>query len=194
MGSNQTSESIARYYVNQFVTIYSPDIQGNVLEIGRSVYSDQFKSQAQSYQCLDIEAYDDVDIVADIQDMKHVQDNSFDSILCTQVLEHVKNPFLAVAELHRVLKPGGKLFLTVPFLNNIHMEPHDYWRFTEFSIAHLLSEFAKVEIFKYGNTANYILATLGISATELDEDILLQDVDDDQFYIIVGAIARKCDL
>src|SRR5690606_2282864 len=132
------------YYVNQFVATYAHNIQGDVLEIGRSVYSDQFAANVRSYTCLDIEAFEDVDIVADIQDMKHVQDNAFDSILCTQVLEHVKNPFLAVGELHRVLKPGGKLFLTVPFLNNIHMEPHDYWRFTEYSIAHLLSSFADV--------------------------------------------------
>ena len=163
---------------------------GDVLEVGRSVYSDKIAQYARSYHCLDIEPFPDVDIVADIQDMKQVASDSFDSILCTQVLEHVKNPFLAVGELYRILKPGGKLFLTVPFLNNIHMEPHDYWRYTEFSVANLLSEFAQVEIFKYGNTANYLLATLGISATELDEDILLQETGSIAFTSLLERLLR----
>jgi SAM-dependent methyltransferase len=56
--------------------------------------------------------------------------DSFDTILCTEVLEHTQQPFLAMQEFSRVLKPGGYLLLSVPFIYPIHEAPHDYWRFT----------------------------------------------------------------
>ncbi len=188
------SISIARVYVNSFVSSCLKDIKGDVLEVGRSIYSAELVDHATSYKCLDIDCFPDVDIVADIQNMSHVSSNAYNSILCTQVLEHVKNPFKAVSELHRILRPSGKLFLTVPFQNKIHMEPHDYWRFTEFSIAHLLSAFQRVDIFKYGNTVTYILYTLNIKAPDISTEIKLQETSDDRFYIILGAVAQKRDL
>jgi SAM-dependent methyltransferase len=55
---------------------------------------------------------------------------SFDTILCTEVLEHTQQPFIAMQEFFRALKPGGYLLLSVPFIYPIHEAPHDYWRFT----------------------------------------------------------------
>jgi len=54
----------------------------------------------------------------------------FDTILCTEVLEHTQQPFQVMQELARVLKPGGCLLLSTPFIYPIHEAPHDYWRFT----------------------------------------------------------------
>ncbi|MFC1495564.1 methyltransferase domain-containing protein [Thermodesulfobacteriota bacterium] len=187
------SISIARDYVNRFVSSCLKDIKGDVLEVGRSTYNAELVDHATSYTCLDIGTFPDVDIVANIQNMPQVPSNSYDSILCTQVLEHTKNPFRAVSELHRILRPGGKLFLTVPFLNKIHMEPHDYWRFTEFSVAHLLSSFQRVDISKYGNTVNCVFYTLNIKTVDLSEEILQQETCEDRFYIILGAVAKKGD-
>lgn len=62
----------------------------------------------------------------------------FDFILCTQVLEHVKNPFLLAAEAGRCLKPGGLFLLTAPMYWPLHEEPHDYWRFTQHGMKELL--------------------------------------------------------
>jgi SAM-dependent methyltransferase len=67
-----------------------------------------------------------------------VSDNSFDVVLCNQVLEHVFNPDEFLAEIIRVLKPGGKLLLTVPFVWDEHEQPHDYARYTTFGLRHLL--------------------------------------------------------
>ena len=64
--------------------------------------------------------------------------SSIDSIVCTQVLEHLKNAFLAVSEFRRVLKPQGIVLLTVPQVNELHEEPYDYYRYTKFGIIHLL--------------------------------------------------------
>lgn len=61
-------------------------------------------------------------------------DNSFDSVLCNQVLEHVFTPELFVSELNRVLKEGGEVFLTVPFVWDEHEQPYDYARYTSFGL------------------------------------------------------------
>ena len=65
-------------------------------------------------------------------------DNEFDSILTTQVLEHVFTPEIFVAELNRVLKPGGKMLLTVPFVWDEHEEPFDFGRYSSFGLKALL--------------------------------------------------------
>jgi len=88
------------------------------------------------------------DIVGDIHALPF-GDNSIDAILCIAVLEHVKNPFLAMQEMHRVLKPGGLLYLYVPFLYYYHpMKPYyeDYWRFTRDGLGELAKEFTRYEL------------------------------------------------
>ncbi len=57
-------------------------------------------------------------------------DDEFDSALCTEVIEHVEDPFFAVREIQRVLKPGGYLILASGWLSSYHEEPKDYWRFS----------------------------------------------------------------
>ena len=62
----------------------------------------------------------------------------FDSAVCNQVLEHVFNPDDFVREIARVLKPGGALLLTVPFVWNEHEQPYDYARYSSFGLRALL--------------------------------------------------------
>jgi SAM-dependent methyltransferase len=66
------------------------------------------------------------------------ESESFDNVLCTEVLEHVPDPKNFMAEIHRVLKPGAKLILTVPWSARLHHLPHDYHRFTRFGLSALL--------------------------------------------------------
>jgi SAM-dependent methyltransferase len=55
---------------------------------------------------------------------------NYDVVICEQVLEHVPDPALALANLRSLCRPGGKLFVSTPFLVRIHDMPGDYWRFT----------------------------------------------------------------
>jgi SAM-dependent methyltransferase len=70
---------------------------------------------------------------------------SFDTALCTQVLEHVPEPSELLAEINRVLKPGGLLILTAPHTSFLHEEPHDYYRFTKYGL-HYLFETNQFEV------------------------------------------------
>jgi len=68
------------------------------------------------------------------------ENNIYDLILCTQVLEHVKEPDTVLKEFHRVLKPTGTLLLTLPQAYHIHEEPNNYFNFTKFGIKYLLEK------------------------------------------------------
>lgn len=68
------------------------------------------------------------------------QNQTFDAIICTEVLEHVHDPQVFIGELSRVLKPGGLLILSVPFIFNMHGEPRDFFRFTEFGLLEIVSK------------------------------------------------------
>ncbi|HKO04886.1 MAG TPA: class I SAM-dependent methyltransferase [Candidatus Acidoferrales bacterium] len=77
------------------------------------------------------------DVYADLQRLP-IADESFDVVLCTQVLEHVPEPERVLSEAHRILRAGGMAVLSVPFMAAEHEEPHDYLRFTSYGITDLL--------------------------------------------------------
>ncbi len=83
-------------------------------------------------------------------------DASFDHILCTEVLEHVKSPEALIAEMHRVLRPNGTLVATVPFSARVHHAPHDYHRFTPYRLTDMFCNFSEVTIQERGDDLSVI--------------------------------------
>jgi SAM-dependent methyltransferase len=87
-----------------------------------------------------------------------LETNTFDTVLSTDVLEHIHEPALLFSEMNRILKPEGHLILAVPFLYWIHENPHDYHRYTHF----MLREFCKknnlevIELEAYGGLPEII--------------------------------------
>jgi SAM-dependent methyltransferase len=71
----------------------------------------------------------DVEVFASGEALPFV-DNSFDTVLCTELIEHLKDPQVAVQEMARVLKPGGYLILSAPFVHELHEQPFDFFRYT----------------------------------------------------------------
>ena len=68
------------------------------------------------------------------------QDSSFDSAVCTAVLEHLEEPELALRECHRILKPGGCAIYSVPFIWHLHEEPRDFFRFSKYGLRYLFEK------------------------------------------------------
>lgn len=69
-----------------------------------------------------------------------MDDDHFDRVICNQVLEHVPEPEKAIAELHRVLKPGGRVFLSAPLFYAEHQKPYDFFRYTQFALRRIFEE------------------------------------------------------
>jgi hypothetical protein len=88
-------------------------------------------------------------------------ERTYDVVMCEQVLEHVVDPFGAGRKLLSMLRPGGTVVVSVPFMVRIHAAPSDYWRFTEEGLRILLENagFVEVETHSWGNrkcvTANF---------------------------------------
>lgn len=81
-------------------------------------------------------AYTKLDYVCDLTDIP-VDDGRFDRMLFNQVLEHVDDPAAVVAELYRVLKPGGRILCSCPLYYPEHQKPFDYYRYTRYGLRHL---------------------------------------------------------
>jgi SAM-dependent methyltransferase len=82
--------------------------------------------------------YSHLNVVADLMSLPFRKD-SFDGVLCANVLEHVKEPPAALRDMTSLLKPGGRLYLSVPFLGDpIHQEPNDFRRYTHYGLRQLI--------------------------------------------------------
>lgn len=85
-----------------------------------------------------------VNVVADIHDLPF-ENNYADAVICESSLEHFKEPQRSIKEIHRVLKPGGLLYISVPFVCGFHASPNDYYRWTLSGLKELLKDFEEKE-------------------------------------------------
>jgi len=145
---------------------------GRCLDAGSGRSSWRPRLAARGFEVLSLDIEDrsgEVDIVADLQDMPMVSDASIGTVLCTQVLEHLPRPWDALAEIERVLEPGGHLILSVPHLSMLHEVPHDYYRFTRYGLISLLEKegFQVQEISESGGLVSFLshLLSMGLMTT-----------------------------
>jgi len=115
------------------VIIYAQKyISGKTLDLGagRGKYSEIIKEKAKEYVAFDMVIGPKIDVVGDALNLPFNVE-TFDTVISTQVLEHVERPWLMIKEIHRVLKENGICILTVPFLVPYHPDPADYFRYTK---------------------------------------------------------------
>ncbi|MFZ2500425.1 MAG: methyltransferase domain-containing protein [Minisyncoccia bacterium] len=130
-----------RYLLRKQMGAMSEFVVGSTLDIGAGEcnrYGDLFRG-VDEYVTMDIEPGPNVSIVGSIEDIP-ADAESFDTVVCTQVLEHVPHPTRAVQEMHRVLKRGGHVVITVPQMNELHEEPRDFFRYTSFGLERLFED------------------------------------------------------
>jgi SAM-dependent methyltransferase len=195
---------VDRYYIEHFITRHAGqdqyvlgDIKGHVLEVGDDTYAGAFGAGITKLDILHADASNErATIVADLASADSIPSDTFDCVICTQVLLLIYDFRAAVGHLHRILKPGGSLLVTVPGISHLCFPDADaggdYWRFTSFSVRRLLEEFfdpENVTVEAYGNVLSTIAFLEGVSAEELKRAEL--DVRDPAYELIVTARARK---
>jgi SAM-dependent methyltransferase len=94
--------------------------------------------------CTDVSPGPGVDIVADAQDMPQIPSESADCIFLVSVLQHIPSPQKAVDEAFRVLRPGGIIYINVPFIFVYHRDPEDFNRFSISGLEFLCARFERI--------------------------------------------------
>lgn len=134
----------------------------SVLDIGGRLqpYRPLLGARAKRYIAVDLQMTALVNVGAAAEALPF-RDQQFDFVICTQVFEYLPDPALAVAEIKRVLRKGGALFLSAPsvFLRDNDKE---YWRFLPEGLRHLLREFETVEVIPEGNSLTGFFRTCNV--------------------------------
>jgi SAM-dependent methyltransferase len=138
-----------------------------VLDVGGRLqpYRELLQGRVKRYLALDLRATPAVDVVANACKIPF-RDDSFDMCFCTQMLEYAPNPQAVIAEMRRVLKPGGALLLSLPSLAPCDAS-EDRWRFWPAAIRELLSGFSQIELVAEGSSATGFFRTLNVGLISL---------------------------
>lgn len=140
----------ARYYVNRDYARWNHNMKGKVLEIGGGRTEKYNKNSI----ILDINPNLNPDILASGYDLPF-KNSTFDTIVATEVLEHLEKPQAFVNGIYRVLKHDGAFFLTTRFIYEIHGEI-DYFRYTKLSLRTLFNRFKIANVEEQGSVLSVL--------------------------------------
>jgi len=156
----------------QFASIYrhlKPEMalfKGKVLDIGagNSPFKHLLKNDSE-YFGIDIKNSENFDYVNN--NIKHYdgkiipfENETFNNIICTEVLEHIEYPELLISETLRVLKPSGVGIFTIPWSARFHYQPYDYHRYTPSMLKLLFQDFSSIEITERGTDVASIVSKI----------------------------------
>lgn len=153
-----------------YVPLLQEHISGQVLDIGCGPvpYYEVYKDKASEITCVDwaasVHGTEFVDQFVDLNEPGPLPfaDRTFDSIVASDMIQHMKRPALFMNEIGRLLKPGGKVFLSAPFTYWMSEYPHEYFHLSEFALRHLAEEagFEVVSLRSYGGHADVLMDSI----------------------------------
>ena len=128
------------------------NLDDEVLDIGKAMRDKHKKIVCKNLETLDVNDFGDYpDIICDICSDVTGLENKYDKIICIAILEHVYDPFKAVANLKKLLKENGVIYGMVPYLYHYHapqdLKFQDYFRFSKDALAYLFKDFSYVELY-----------------------------------------------
>lgn len=190
--------SLDRFYIMCFLQENKDVIYGHVLEIGDDSYTKKIGGIAviKSDVLHVCEGNKKATIIADLTAAPQIPSASFDCIILTQTLQFIYDFKAAIRELHRILKPGGVLLVTVSGISQISRYDMDrwgeFWRFTDKSAHDIFAEefgFGQVDVCTYGNVK---IATAFLQGLAV-EDLCKKDFEfnDKDYQVIISVKAMK---
>ncbi len=142
IGSRLVGNIIASFF-DQYLHVHA---SGKLLDLGCGkvpLYA-AYRKYIKSNICIDwsgsLHKNNHLDYEHDINKRLPLNDKEFDTIILSDVLEHIETPQSLWKEMNRVLKKGGKVILNVPFFYMLHETPHDYYRFTKYALRKLAND------------------------------------------------------
>jgi SAM-dependent methyltransferase len=130
----------SRVYLDRFAAIAgaATPAGGRILDAGAGIGMYRHHFDHALYEAADFEAvpgkeYSGNHYVCDLAAIP-VEDDRYDTVLLSQVLEHLPEPLPVLNELHRVLRPGGRIFASAPLFYEEHEQPYDFYRYTQFAL------------------------------------------------------------
>lgn len=185
---------LTRHYVEQFLAEHATDIRGACLEFEGSDYTRLYGGDAVEHaDVLDLSHENPAaTVVADLTAENDLPSDRYDAIICTFVLHEIFDLTRAVAELHRILKPGGVMLIAVPHVTMCEPRYHELWRFTVQGLRELLARTFPAEttsIRAYGNSLTAAAQLRGLVAEELGAAEL--EFHDPRFAVAICARVVK---
>lgn len=143
--------------IRNWIERHADKLGDDVLEIGSRIHNpaawylvNRDLAQGQ-WTGIDMQPGQGVDLVADMHNLPADWQGRFSGVLCSEVLEHVARPWLALPEVRRVIRPGGWIIVTTLLTFHIHGYPSDYYRYTDAGLRLLLEDAGFVDIaIEYG--------------------------------------------
>jgi len=132
-------------------------IKGRVVDLGcgTAPYKSDILKVANEYIGVDWENglhnQFNVDVFSDLTKPLPFPQAYADTVVSFQVMEHLPEPGFFLKECYRILKCGGVIILTVPFMWHVHEAPHDYYRYTRYGLKYLLEKTGFIEVNIYEN-------------------------------------------
>src|SRR3989344_7236734 len=157
---NARGDPIGRFYIEKFLKENKSYIKGLCLEFAGKSYK-AFFPKIKKYEVISVEPGEGIKYVGDVHSSKTLPENRFNSIICTQVLEHLYNPQKALINLYNSLKPGGYIILTAPFFAIVHFDLGigDYFRYTPEGFKNIINKTGLIiDKFDFGGNA---MVTIG---------------------------------
>jgi len=155
ISTKDNSFLVYHYLIPSLKQAINEHAKGNLIDLGcgNRPYQHLLQGKINAYTGCDFvqNSKQSVDLICDVTRVP-LPDESFDTCLSTQVLEHIPDPDALIREACRLLKPGGVLILSAPLYWPEHGEPYDYNRFTSFGLTERLSRlgFANIRIIANG--------------------------------------------
>ena len=189
---------VDRHYIEAFLQRHAADIRGRVVEVAENGYTRRFGGDR--VERSDILHVDDSNhratLVGDLAEPNDLPADAFDCFICTQTLTYIYDVRQAIETIHRMLRPGGVLLVTVPGISQ--MSPYDrdrwgeYWRFTAQSLGRLLGKpfgSENVAVEAYGNVLASTAFLQGLCVDDLRRDEL--EHRDQRYQMLVAGRAVK---